>query len=155
MFMPKGHQLGVYYQNGTMTKFTFQKATGNGTLYYYVGDTVQDASLINAGAVLGQLANVNAASRGYVVESYHNGTEWYRIYSDGWIEQGFYDTTYANHVVTLLTPMANADYTVSIGQSGSESSGSVGRSTWKEKTATTLKLCSVTPTDWVIAGYKA
>ncbi len=26
-------------------------------LYYYVGDTVQDASLINAGAVLGQLSN--------------------------------------------------------------------------------------------------
>lgn len=38
---------------------------GNGTLYYYVGDTVQDASLINAGAVLGQLtnkANVDASN---------------------------------------------------------------------------------------------
>lgn len=35
----------------------FVYAKGNGTLYYYVGDTVQDASLINAGAVLGQLAN--------------------------------------------------------------------------------------------------
>lgn len=34
----------------------FIYATGNGSLYYYVGDTVQDASLINAGAVLGQLA---------------------------------------------------------------------------------------------------
>lgn len=124
-------------------------------LYYYIGDTVQDASLINAGAVLGQLANVNAASRGYVVESYHNGTEWYRIYSDGWCEQGFHDTTSTDHAVTLLTPMANADYTVSIGQSGSGASGYVGRSTWIEKTATTLKLRSYTPTDWVIAGYKA
>lgn len=124
-------------------------------LYYYVGDTVQDASLINAGAVLGQLANVNAASRGYVVESYHNGTEWYRIYSDGWCEQGFYDTNNADHVVTLLTPMADANYIVSIGQSGDGASAQVGRSTWKEKTATTLKIKSVTPTDWVIAGYKA
>lgn len=35
----------------------FIPAIGNGTLYYYVGDTVQDASLINAGAVLGQLSN--------------------------------------------------------------------------------------------------
>ena len=34
----------------------FIPAVGNGSLYYYVGDTVQDASLINAGAVLGQLA---------------------------------------------------------------------------------------------------
>lgn len=36
---------------------SFIPAVGNGSLYYYVGDTVQDASLINAGAVLGQLAN--------------------------------------------------------------------------------------------------
>lgn len=35
----------------------FIPAVGNGTLYYYVGDTIQDASLINAGAVLGQLNN--------------------------------------------------------------------------------------------------
>lgn len=35
----------------------FYYAKGNGSLYYYVGDTVQDASLINAGAVLGQLSN--------------------------------------------------------------------------------------------------
>lgn len=34
----------------------FIPAVGNGTLYYYVGDIVQDASLINAGAVLGQLS---------------------------------------------------------------------------------------------------
>lgn len=35
----------------------FIHATGNGTLYYYVGDTVQDASLINAGSVLNQLSD--------------------------------------------------------------------------------------------------
>ena len=81
-------------------------------LYYYVGDTVQDASLINAGAVLGQLANVNAASRGYVVESYHNGTEWYRIYSDGWIEQGGLGNAGGNIVHTLLKPFSNANYTI-------------------------------------------
>ena len=60
----------------TISNKTFQYATGNAiqankpmfwsasgytditnsNLYYYVGDTVQDASLINAGAVLGQLA---------------------------------------------------------------------------------------------------
>ena len=43
----------------------FIPAIGNGSLYYYVGDTVQDASLINAGAVLGQLSNkadINASN---------------------------------------------------------------------------------------------
>ena len=96
-------------------------------LYYYVGDTVQDASLINAGAVLGQLANVNAASRGYVVESYHNGVEWYRIYSDGWIEQGGRvsiprDT---QTTVTLLKTFSNTNYTVLISacRSGTQTVG--------------------------------
>lgn len=48
-----------YYNLGTINNqhFRFIPAVGNGTLYYYVGDTVQDASLINAGAVLGQLSN--------------------------------------------------------------------------------------------------
>lgn len=48
----------VSQASGTPVKnvFRFTYAKGNGTLYYYVGETVQDASLINAGAVLGQLA---------------------------------------------------------------------------------------------------
>ena len=128
---------------------------GNGNLYYYIGDTLQNAQLINVARIEEKLTDMNATSRGYVIESYHNGTEWYRIYSDGWCEQGFYDTTHTDHVVTLLTPMADANYIVSIGQSGNGASAQVGRSTWKEKTATTLKINSVTPTDWVIAGYKA
>lgn len=57
-------------------------------LYYYTGDTLQNASLINVARIEEKLTSVNAASRGYVVESYRNGTDWYRIYSDGWIEQG-------------------------------------------------------------------
>ena len=42
---------------GSNSGIRFIPAVGNGSLYYYVGDTVQDASLINAGAVLGQLSN--------------------------------------------------------------------------------------------------
>lgn len=57
-------------------------------LYYYIGDTLQNAQLINVARIEEKLTDVNAASRGYVIESYRNGTDWYRIYSDGWIEQG-------------------------------------------------------------------
>lgn len=61
----KGDTIQAGYYGGTITLFGFTPAVGNGTLYYYVGDTVQDASLINAGAVLGQLANkadINASN---------------------------------------------------------------------------------------------
>lgn len=52
----KGDTVKAGYYNGTVTKFGMSPSIGHGTLYYYVGDTIQDASLINAGAVLGQLA---------------------------------------------------------------------------------------------------
>lgn len=107
----------------------FIPAVGNGTLYYYVGDTVQDASLINAGAVLGQLSNVNDPSRGYLVDSYHNGTSWYRVYSDGWVEQGgIVANTGANHVATisLLKPYTDTNYIVTTGQENSAGAKGVG-----------------------------
>lgn len=49
-----------------------------------------------------------------VVKSYRNGTEWYRVWSDGWVEQGGYfekkrDT---DLVVTLLKPYAYEKYTI-------------------------------------------
>lgn len=55
----KGDVVSIAAEYDTLTNvgIAFIPAVGNGTLYYYVGDTVQDASLINAGAVLGQLAN--------------------------------------------------------------------------------------------------
>ena len=53
----RGQSVYTLSQNFTIEDFRFIHAKGNGTLYYYVGDTVQDASLINAGAVLGQLSN--------------------------------------------------------------------------------------------------
>lgn len=57
-------------------------------LYWYAGDTLRNPQIIDIARIGEKLTDINAASRGYVVESYHNGTDWYRIYSDGWIEQG-------------------------------------------------------------------
>ena len=53
----KGDVVAVEYYGYSSYSLALIPAIGNGTLYYYVGDTVQDASLINAGAVLGQLSN--------------------------------------------------------------------------------------------------
>lgn len=41
---------------------TFIPAVGNGSLYYYVGDTLQDVNLINAGAALNDIAELKNAS---------------------------------------------------------------------------------------------
>ena len=48
----------------------------------------------------------------YVVESYNDGTNWYRVYKSGWVEQGITriqdDTTF-----TFPIPMADDNFSVS------------------------------------------
>lgn len=81
-------------------------------LYYYVGATVQNANLIDAGRMQEQITNINAPSRDYLVQSYVNGTSGYRVYSDGWCEQWGRITVGldASVSVTFLKPFMNASY---------------------------------------------
>ena len=92
-------------------------AQGNGTLYYYVGETVQNANLIDAGRIGEQLANKigRTECKAYITETYVNGTSWYRIYSDGWCEQGGYSTS-SNVTIKLLKTYANTNYTITLGK---------------------------------------
>lgn len=51
----------------------------------------------------------------YVIENYKSGNNWYRKWSDGWIEQGGLKTgAYANagENISLNTPFTGTDYTV-------------------------------------------
>ena len=81
-------------------------------LYYYVGETVQNANLIDAGRMQEQITNINAPSRGYLVQSYVNGTSGYRVYSDGWCEQWgrIIVGLDSSVIVTFLKPFMNASY---------------------------------------------
>lgn len=49
-----------------------------------------------------------------VVENYFDSTngDWYRIWSDGWIEQGGIVTTGGKQTINLLKPFSNTEYTV-------------------------------------------
>jgi len=55
-------------------------------------------------------ASVNAPA--YIVQNYKNGKSWYRVWSDGWIEQGGYKASNGN--VTLLKAMADTDYSLQV-----------------------------------------
>lgn len=82
-------------------------------LYFYVGETVQDANIIAAGQALTDIADLKAHS---IVETYVNGTSWYRVYSDGWCEQGGFivapSTSNNNYAVTLLKPFVDTNYQI-------------------------------------------
>lgn len=56
-----------------------------------------------------------------VVETYRNGTEWYRVWSDGWLEQGGYGVTSGSGKkkdIVLLKPYIDADYTITYANLG-------------------------------------
>lgn len=85
----------------TQTWLFFIPAVGNGDLYFYVGDSVKQTGTIDIDAFVEGLANkadttkvneltteVNKLKKAYITETYQNGTSWYRVYSDGWCEQG-------------------------------------------------------------------
>jgi len=57
---------------------------------------------------------MNTAGIRTVVETYKNGTEWYRVWSDGWCEQGGYIEQPSATVgyITLLKPYLSTDYRI-------------------------------------------
>lgn len=48
-----------------------------------------------------------------IIETYQSGSSWYRVYRDGWCEQGSrVQISAADQVVTLLKPFKTTDYTI-------------------------------------------
>ncbi len=83
-------------------------------LYYYVGETVQNANLIDAGRIAEQFSEVN--SRPYITETYQNGASGYRVWSYGFCEQWGYveaNSANGNRTVNLLKNFANTSYYLS------------------------------------------
>lgn len=128
----------------------FEYAEGNDSLYFYVGETIQDANVIAASQVLTSISQVlssmsnkanidfsNVASNiDYVVESYSNGTNWYKIYKSGWIEQGGRMGS-STTSVAFLKPFADTNYNLQISlQSGNSSAISFANAGFSGKTAT-------------------
>ena len=131
-------------------------------LYYYIGDTLQNAQLINVARIEEKLTDVNAASRGYVVESYHNGTEWYRIYSDGWCEQGGFAAPVSadGHActVTFLKPFLDTSYGFfKTNQGTSNATDVLFTGSYSSKTNTSIKIYNfnayVSGASWFACGY--
>lgn len=121
MPVKKEHRVIIKYNlAGAADIFRFIYAQGNGSLYYYVGDTVQDANLINASKVLEAIAKLE--SYDYVVESKTPTAEdpnWYRVYKSGWVEQGgitpsiAWQPSGANATVSFIKKMVNTEYFIS------------------------------------------
>ena len=93
----------------------------NGNKYpFHIDQDTSDSSIFNT-----YINNKRLAS--FVTTTYQSGTSWYRVWSDGWIEQGgrvsiSQDT---QTTVTLLKPFSDTNYTVLItaNRSGTQTAG--------------------------------
>lgn len=90
-------------------------------LYFKVGNATVNAQLVNVANLTSSLSNKansdlsNTPSNiDYVVETYQNGTSWYRIYKSGWVEQGGVVTlnNATAKTVNLLKKYKTTEYSV-------------------------------------------
>lgn len=85
-------------------------------LYFYVGDYAQTAVEQTAG-LNAELFNEKVDKSDLqlchvVVSTYKNGSSWYRIYDDGWCEQGGYASSAG--AITLLKSFKDTNYTITV-----------------------------------------
>lgn len=135
-------------------------------LYFYVGNTVQDKTTIDVGQITDELngkvdlpTNKTQADVDFVVESYQNGTSWYRVYKSGWCEQGGVSSNVGYEDITLLKTYRDTNGTVIVtpattvmptSGAGNPIGGFLNASTIR------VSACnSYSPAYWVTFGYLA
>lgn len=156
----KGQEIRLAY-SGTITNadFRFVYATGNGSLYFYVGDTLQDTNLIQTGEILDYFAKIDTVH--CVVETFKSGSSWYRVYDDGWVEQGGQTASVAggsSTSVTFLKPFSSADYTINSSPIGNYTASAEANNPIKKTKTGFTQYCgqiSACPFDWIAFGYGA
>ena len=101
---------------GLSTAVTDASISGKTITLTKANGTTQTLTTQDNGYHTGNATSIGGASAtkpAGVVESYKNGYEWYRKYSDGWVEQGGKVPT-TGLVVTLHKPMADNKYHIDI-----------------------------------------
>lgn len=120
----KGQQVILQYVSCSISSawsyFRFTYAQGNGSLYFYVGETVQNAHLINAGRIEEKLTDKADRSEltplkiSYITQTYVNGTSGYRIWSDKYCEQWGVAPGGSALVVSLLKAYRDTNYNIQL-----------------------------------------
>lgn len=122
-------------------------------LYFKVANAVENFELLNVGEVLEALSDKigRQECKAYITETYQNGSSWYRVWSDGWCEQG--GEISGNETVTLLKSYTDNSYNIQLASIGS--GNGVPRVT--SKTTDTFIYSSAnfanTTADWRACGY--
>ena len=138
-------------------------------LYFYVGEFTQtaieqtaglNAELFNGKADL----NFPSVQAPYLETTYVNGTSWYRIWSDGYCEQGgrLYNANDVANTITLLKTMKDTNYSVFIAHGVKGVYNGTAYMKWGEEpfnfTATSFQVYThpsdgLNTVQWKVCGY--
>ena len=96
--------------------------------------------------------------KGFVTSTYKSGTNWYRIWSDGWIEQGGLMSSGTTATVTLHKPFVDTNYSILTTEftNGSTDTEGVDYVTMIRSKTTTSFSCSTASgrtNHWYAYGY--
>ena len=141
------------------------------TLTFDTTPTNSSTNPVTSGGVYTALSgkadtDLNNVSAGidFVVETYHNGTDWYRLYKSGWIVQGGVTPQGNNATVTLHKEFADTNYSIQVSRTmlTTSSSDTGGRGYAPEVSNMTTKTFRVNQqngsnmfTSWEAKGYMA
>ena len=88
-------------------------------LYFKVANAVQNIELLDVGRVMEQaVLRSTLVEAQVVIETYVNGGSWYRVWSDGWCEQGGISAGQGQRTITLIRSFLNKNYNL-VGSSDS------------------------------------
>lgn len=88
-----------------------------------------------------------------VIETYNNEGNWYRVWSDGWIEQGGIKSATSQTSITLLKQFSDTNYTVTGAITDSTSATGNNSIVIGNITSSGFTIYSVSKTRWYACGY--
>ena len=124
-----------------------------GVAMYYTLDEENRNFTLPMGEIYGMI------EKSYLVESYINGTSWYRVYSDGWCEQGGYNSNIGTYTVTMMKEFKDTNYTL-LTQYAETTNGTNQvtpneLSTWNKTTSSFTTYSDFAGKIWLAFGYVA
>lgn len=123
-------------------------------LYFKVANAVQNLELLDVGRVMEQaVLKSNMSEVPVIIEAYQNGTSWYRIWSDGWCEQG--GSISSPTTVTYIKPMVDTNYNINFAITGTLVEKNSPVITGKTTTGFTMSSDSRFGINWTVRGYIA
>ena len=125
-------------------------------LYFKLGNTFINEDQMDANYLATKIDTVYNSwqDADYVVESYSNGTEWYRLYKSGWLEQGGKNKSGSSVTVSLHLPFIDTNYNLQLSFYGNSNGYPP---CIREKTTTSFAIYSggaaTKAGDWYACGF--